>query len=509
MKINLFFIATFLCLNVYAQIPDDALRTAWFTQNGSARNIAIGGVNASLGGDITSANINPAGLGMYKTSELIFSPGFNFNNNKFSYRGTDTTVKKNIFQYGPIGVVFGAGSTNKYSKWTSTAFSISVNQLASYNNHVQYSGYNNYSSFTEQYLEELVRDRADTNAALSNYIFGSSLAFRTYLVDTVLVGNQIGYKSLVPISTGVNQSFDANTQGGYHEIAIGLAGNIEDKLYIGGSLTIPIIYYKKDFYYSEKDATNNPNNNFAYFDYHETSTSSGAGIGLKLGMIYKPQNNLRLGLAFHTPQMMSYKDQIRSWLTANTEAYAGLKSENSDNLNNGKPGDRNYNLITPWRAIASASLIFSENADIKKQKGFISADVEYVNYRGSRYSVKGNKNDNLNSNYYTILNNEIKDYYKGNINIRVGGELKFNVFMFRLGAAYYGSPYADATLKADRFITSGGIGYRNHGMFIDLGYSQIIVNDVSFPYRLNDVANTYAVQKGGYGNLMMTVGFKF
>lgn len=507
MKKILFFISTLVCLNAFSQSPDDALRTAWFTQNGTARNMAIGGVNASLGGDITSANINPAGLGFYKTKEFVMTPGFAINNNKLSYRGTDTTNTKSNFLYGPVGFVFGNASTNKYSKWTSSAFSISVNQLASYNNHIQYSGYNNYSSYTEQYLEELIRDKADTNAALSNYIFGSSLAFRTYLVDTVLIGNQIGYKSLVPISTGVNQMYDANTKGGYHEIAIGLAGNIDDKIYVGGSLTIPITYYQREFNYSEKDATNNPNNNFSYFNYREIATSKGTGVGLKLGMIYKPQNDIRIGFAFHTPQLMSYKDEIRSWLTANTEQYAGLKSENSDHLNSNNPGSRNYNLITPWRAIASASFIFKEDADIKKQRGFISADVEYVNYRGARFSTKDNTQDGL-VNYYAVINDQIKSYYKGNFNFRVGGELKFNDFMLRLGAAYYGSPYADATLKANKLITSGGIGYRNHGVFIDLTYSQVFVNDVNFPYRLNDVANTYAVQKGGTGNIVMTVGFK-
>ncbi|MFX6334815.1 hypothetical protein ABTF54_19320, partial [Acinetobacter baumannii] len=85
------------------------------------------------------------------------------------------------------------------SKWTSSAFAVSVNQIANYNNRVQFRGFNNYSSFTEQYLEELTRDRADTNAALSNYIFGSSLAFRTFLVDTLAApnGSVIGYQSLV------------------------------------------------------------------------------------------------------------------------------------------------------------------------------------------------------------------------------------------------------------------------------------------------------------------------
>ncbi len=193
-------------------------------------------------------------------------------------------------------------------------------------------------------------------------------------------------------------------------------------------------------------------------------------------MIYKPQDNIRLGFAFHTPQFMSYKDQIRSWLTANTEAYAGLKSESSDHLNNNNPGDRSYNLLTPWRAIASASFIFKEDQDIKNQKGFISADIEYVNYRGARFSAGDNTQSSL-VDYYNLINTQIKDYYKGNVNVRVGGELKFSLWMLRLGAAYYGSPYADASLKANRFIASGGIGYRNYGMFVDLGYSQVFAND--------------------------------
>jgi hypothetical protein len=80
--------------------------------------------------------------------------------------------------------------------------------------------------------------------------------------------------------------------------------------------------------------------------------------------------------------------------------------------------------------------------------------------------------------------------------------------MLRLGAAYYGSPYADDNIKADKLLLSAGIGYRNKGMFIDLSVSQSVLNDAQFPYRLNDKANTYAVQTGNVQNVMMTVGFK-
>ncbi len=510
MKQYLSIICLLTAFSAIAQNPDDALRTAWFTQNGTARNMATGGVMGSLGGDITANHVNPAGIGLYKTNEFVLSPGFGMNKNKLNYRGTDTSNSKNNFNYGTSGIIFGSTNTGQNRKWTSSAFAISVNELANYNNHIQFKGFNNFSSFTEQYLEELTRDRADTNAALSNYIFGSSLAFRTFLIDTLRGpgGSVAGYQSLVPISTGVNQLYDASTRGGYHEIALGLAGNLEDKMYIGGSLTIPIVSYQRDLTYSETDATASTTNQFKSFEYKETFTSHGFGIGAKIGVIYKPQEFWRIGFAFHSPQAMSYTDRISSSITANTETYAGIKTASSNDLNSGNPGERKYDLITPWRAIVSASYVFREISDTRRQRAFISADLEYVNYRGARFS-SADKNDESLKNYYQLVNDAIKDTYKGNINLRLGGELKLHTIMFRLGGAYYGSPYADNNIQANRILATGGIGYRDHGMFIDLTYSHTFTKDAQFAYRLNDKPNTFAEQGGSRGTVMLTLGFKF
>ena len=503
----LLFLMSFCCgLYAKAQVPDDALRSAWFIPGGTARNIAIGGAMGSLGGDITANNINPAGIGLYKTKEIVLTPGFMLNNNKFNYRGESNNLKQNAFAYGATGIIIGTANPYR-GGWTSSAFSISVNQLASFNNHTYYKGFNNMSSYSEQYLEELIRDGASPDAALSNYIFGSSLAFRTFLIDTTIVAGRLGYKSLVPISSGVIQEYNSTTKGGYHEAALGIAGNLEDKLYVGGSLVIPIVHYERDFFFKETDATSNTGNRFGYFNFHEMLNSNGIGIGAKLGMIYKPKEFWRIGFAIHTPQIIAFKDEIRATLSANTEGYAGTRTETSNNLNSGNPGTRQYNIIKPWRAIASASYVFREVSNTKKQRAFLSADIEYVNYKGARFTAANNSSDGL-KNYYKMVNEEIKDYYKGNLNFRVGGELKFDPWMFRAGLAYYGSPYADDNLKASRFITSTGIGYRNYGFFIDLAYAQTISKDVNFPYRLNDVPNTYATQKGNTGTVVLTLGFK-
>lgn len=511
MKANFIFIIFILSFSITnAQEPSDALRLSWFSFNGSARNMATGGVMGSLGGDITASHINPAGLGLFKTKEFIISPGYHLNNNQLLFRSTDTVAKKNNFNYGTIGFVIGKPSNPNRSKYTSTAFSFSINQLANYNNHIQFKGFNNFSSFSEQYLEELTRDGANITAAEQNYIYGSSLAFRTYLVDTLadVNGNVIGFQSLVPISTGVNQEYNENTRGGLHEIALGFASNLEDKLYVGGSVNIPISSYQREFTYSEKDAINDPNNDFDNFVYTEKYKSFGAGIGAKLGFIYKPQEHWRLGFAFHTPQLMAFKDKIRSWMTTNTEAYAGIKSESSDALNSGNAGERKYNLITPWRTMVSVSYVFREVQNVKKQRAFISADIEFVNYRGARFS-RSDDDDMVAKAYYKMVNAEVKDYYKGNFNFRLGGELKLNTFMFRLGGAYYGSPYKQRVLNANKLLLTGGLGYRNYGFFIDLAYAHSFNKDVVFPYRLNDKPNTFAEQTGSRGNIMLTLGIKF
>src|SRR5215210_4500305 len=95
-----------------SQLPEDVLKYSYFPQHGSARNLAIGGAMGSLGGDINALFVNPAGLGLYKTRELVLTPGFMFNNNKIDFRGTNTKSNKSAFDIGTSGIVIGFNSPN-------------------------------------------------------------------------------------------------------------------------------------------------------------------------------------------------------------------------------------------------------------------------------------------------------------------------------------------------------------------------------------------------------------
>ncbi|MFA9206301.1 MAG: OmpP1/FadL family transporter [Burkholderiaceae bacterium] len=504
MKKLFFLILMGSSLTIYAQEPQDGLRLSWFAPSGTARSNALGGAMGSLGGDLSSNHINPAGLGFYKSSELLLTPKFLVQTNNFTYRGTSSSTTNSKSNFGSVGIVFADGQ--KRNNWTSTAFSITFNQIANYNNHSSFGGKNNFSSFSEKYLEELVGDRADTNAALGNYIFGSSLAFRTYLVDTTAnaKGAVTGYQSLVPISTGVNQSYDAITTGSYDELAFGWGGNMEDKLYLGASLVLPMINYTKSVTYSEADATSNPDNNFGGFVIDEHFSSRGWGLGAKLGIIYKPESFLRVGFTIHTPQVISFRDQMSASMTTNTEKYAGIQSASSSELNNGYPGTREYTVATPTKAILSTSYFFASPGKPAQPLGFISADLEFINYAATRFY--SNNYDKATSDYYNLINSAVKASYKNNINFKIGSEIKLTSnWMIRAGAAYYGSPYKDETLKASRMVLSGGIGYRTNRNFIDFTIVSSSSKDAVFPYRLNDKPNTYANLTGN--QLLFNIGY--
>ena len=517
MKKYILLISLFTCAKVYAQIPEDAVRFSWYPQSGTARNMAIGGAMGSLGGDITAVNVNPAGIGFYKTAEFVFTPSFFLNNNKVNYRESLSEGKRNAFNLGPTGVIFG--SSNRRKPANSSAFSVSINQVANFQNTLRYNGYNNYSSFSEQFAEEFSKSGMTIDNVLnsnSSLPYSSAVALYTYLIDTVTINGETVVKGapeyLLDSGMALRQEMFKKTGGGMYDFSLAFAQNIKDKFLWGVTLGIPFVNYKSNTTFTETDTSSNNFNHFKSFTYNDNFTTSGVGFNLKVGAIYKPTEYIRLGLALHTPTFMYLTDTRTTTLHTNLETPTGLPESfdvSSRTFTNDQPGESKYKQTAPWKAILSASYVFREVENVKKQRGFLTADIEYVNHKSSRFSSDNENITQDEKTYYKALNNVVKHTYKGAFNFRVGGELKFNVIMARLGFAYYSNPYKDAALKANQTLLSGGLGYRNKGFFVDLTYVHRVSKDVNFPYRLSDRANTFASLDQKRGNVVATVGFKF
>ena len=245
-----------LSIQSYAQLPEDAIRYSWLTPNGTARSTAIGGALTALGGDLQSMFVNPAGLGQFKTSELVLTPGFNFSNNKANYLGGSDKDAKSGMSFGTSGFVFGS------PRWQ---FGLGISRTANFNSNIAYNGVNNQSSYSEKYLEELINNNVtDPNQAAQNYPYGSSLAINTFLVEPDLdaSGNATGYYSLATPSTGLKQEQVINTSGGMTSFGFSASRNFSDKFFVGGSFTLDYITYRRDQTFRESDNTSNTANDF-------------------------------------------------------------------------------------------------------------------------------------------------------------------------------------------------------------------------------------------------------
>lgn len=502
----LFFL--FTVIYSFAQEPADALRYSFLTQpGGTARNQAIGGAGGALGGEFTSLFINPAGLGFYKTGDFAFTPSFSFQNSKSNYLNNPENAKNTSFSIGTTGFILASPSQGKSVR--SFAIGFGINRMADFNNHIYYKGTNHTSSYSEQYLEQLAGDNVtDPNDAANNYPFGASLAFNTFLIDTLqnADGSVGGYKTQANPATGLLQQNTINTSGGITDASIGAGLNLKDKWYFGASLSFPFLSYNRNASYKETDASGDPNNNFNYFISSETLQTKGIGVNGKFGAIFKPVQDISLGLAIHTPTFYQLTDEYNAEITTDLEGYGGegVKHQSSTDLNDGQLLESKYNLTTPWRAILSGAYIFREVENVQDQRGFVSADIEYVNYKDA--SFHDVNNDASSKDYYNSLNKVIDNLYKNAINVRLGGELKFNTVMFRLGGAYYGNPYQNES--ANLIKVSGGIGYRNRGMFIDLTYVYSTNKDINYPYLLQDKPNVPAYLKNNAGNIVVSFGVK-
>ncbi len=520
------FIAGFVMFTLqqsFAQDALDALRFSYLTATGSARSQAIGGAGISLGGDISSTFINPAGLAQFKTNEIVFSPGFYMNRAKLNYNDSTFKGNKSAFNTGVSGLIFSRGSRFKSSNIRNTTIAIAVNQSANFNSKFAYRGRNNVSSYSEKWLEELVyNNETNFDNALNNYPHGASLALQGYLIDSTI--GFTGYRTNADIAKmPLDQSFSYETRGGMHEAAFAMAWNRKEKILYGVTIGIPFINYSRKTTVTETDGTNNADNDFKNFTFTETFSTKGNGFNARLGVIFKPVEYFRIGFTFHTPSLLTLTDRTDATVTTNIENYA--KRINNDNskpstftystkeFTDGNDYSYQYQLLTPWRLGASASYVFREIKDVTKQKAFITADVELINYKAISYSSNETLPAAGEEAYFKSVNQSIDELYKMALNARIGGELKFETFMVRAGFNYLGSPYQKTVLPAGakgwRMTPSLGVGYRDKGFFADLTYAHTIGRDIHIPYLLQDSQYPLAKNNLTNGQIIATVGLKF
>lgn len=475
-----------------AQTDIDALRYSTPMSLGTARSASIGNAITGVGGDISTINSNPAGLAQLGISEFTFSGGFNVTSSKNNYLGNQTPDQQSAFQINNFGVVYVPKKRFKNIKNISVA--ASYNRLASFNYKVSAKGKNDKSSYSDIYAEQLNADNADSNSAMTNYPFGSSLAFESGIIGRT--EDNLFYSIL---ELPLNQRFEIRKSGNLNDLSFGSGIAFNDKFMLGLSVGIPFVSYDETFYVRETDDAG-LTDDLNYWDKEDKYRTEGTGINAKIGILFHPISNLRLGASFTTPTRYSMTDKYATKFRADYETYT------LENFNNPAEGYFDYKMVTPLKFNGGAAFIHPK-------LGFVSIEYEMTNPSKTKYVFADNMYDL--KDFESNLNESISNKYKAVHTIKAGIEGKFAEFYrARVGFQYRTSAFVNQDVinqfaKNTMMTFSGGLGYRGKNFYVDVAYVHMLSDEFIVPYTVKLAPSDVLTSKFSRSNIILTAGFKF
>ena len=535
-----------------AQTALDLYQMSAYDLRGTARFMSMGGAFGALGGDLSTLNQNPGGIGVYRKSEV----GVTLDIDMQSAKSTTLSGMESINQtkvacnnFGYIGSIYTGSETMPFFQWGA-----SYNRAASFNR--RYKGtFGSMNGSLSNYIAGYTTDEnwpsstlvgSDNNYFAYNAPWMSILGYNSFIINPV--GNGSNYNGLWretgditgPASTGVS-TFDVEERGYIDEYEINFGGNIRDVVYWGIGFGITDIDYTQSTYYTEDienaripqqrpaipddpegdivdgqvvDGTTTGNGGFGLAN---AKHISGSGYNFKAGIIVRPINELRLGFAVHTP---TYYNLTQTALADIDYGY-GYTSGPAKPDYTGTPEDYvQWKYRTPWRMIVSAAGVIGSRA-------IVSVDYEYRPYQTMSAKSDGGYE-------YSDIQTDVKSYYKASNILRIGAEYRLNSHLsVRAGYAYESTPtkteFQESKIpvytsnpddsgtnpsysvdKSSQYITCG-LGYRYKNFYADAAYVHKHRESTFHPYTANSYTSTpySATIAQNSNNIVLSVGLKF
>lgn len=499
---------------------DDAFRFSDFSQNGTARFRGIGGNHAALGGDASNIFGNAAGLAFYNRSELSISPSFTSSNNQSTFLGQQTVGSMGKVSVGQFSAIF-AGGDNRNRRLRRSAWGISYSQSANFFDYSTAQGLNNNqnSSIAQSYVESANSAGFSGQELSDGFLpasrqadFKEAAAYGLFLInptETTTPSYSGPPYSRFDANTAKNQQSTLSRSGTHSQWTLTYAGNLDDKLYIGGSIALTHLRYSSDFNFLES-----PVNGQYFVNYGQINRFDvkGNGINASFGLIYKLSPDIQLGATILSPTFSGNTETFGQTLTANAKnpnpGNFTLKTNTVDVVDPSNVFE--YTLQTPFRASGGATYFIN-----KGKIGFLTATVEYVNYQGMRVRTSAFTNQQDNTAFRNDVKAVVRDTYQDVVNFRGGAEFRAGLLRIRAGAAYIPSSYKlnlDRVAPADRskLLLSAGLGIRNERFFADLSGSYLTYKSGYSPYQLNnDAASPTVAINNRSTNVMLSVGVFF
>ncbi len=493
-------LAFLLCglpLMINAQDAFDVLQMSQTELRGTSRFQSMAGAFGALGGDISTLTQNPAGIGVYRSSDLGITMSVDRNSSK---AGVDemSSTRFNVNNVGYVGVIRLDSEVVP-----NLNFGFSYNRLQSYNRHYVGGVANIPTSMSNFIADEFVNMPGYTEADLywtddfNPYFDGYApwAAVTTYDMPTktngyvgIINANGDYMQGLFGDGTRGDAYYEVDERGHADEYNIAFGGNVSNKLYFGLDFGILDLDYRSFQAYEEdldnayimlddEDLLLSPisnQNTRADWGLYNYLHSEGTGVNFKFGLIWRPTKELRIGAAFHTPTFYDMRDTyyVESSLKAYQDGNQLYRAEKGSN--DGYDYSSSYTISTPWRFMGSLAGVIGTS-------GIISLDYECVANKTMRIG------DDRGHNYPDVTAN-VKDYFKPTHIIRLGAEYRLSPsWSLRGGYSYKTTQVEKGVDEYDYNISTVGtnptyqydnsvqnitcgLGYRYKSFYTDLAY---------------------------------------
>lgn len=443
---------------------------------GTARYVGMGGALGALGADLSTMSFNPAGIGLYRKSDIALTFGGLWNTERIKEENSGKGT------FDQIGFVYALKTGSRDCPFFNVGFNYQKKANFHYNFYAPFN-LNGLSQMDQ--IAELVSYGYDSDYNLAGIAVDNEYLTPIYVPNPDKPGEEmIGryynkfsgtYARLAHHSAGSQNAFDIN-----------FSANIRDRGYVGMTIGAENINYRGWSTYYEENSYINENNQEIYGDYSLFNDFHvhGYGMNVKFGGIVRPieDSPFRIGFAFETP----------TWYRMKNSTYFDL----SDHVENVRTDTResylDYNITTPWKVRASmGSTVGTSFA--------WGVDYEFSNHAGTKIGYP-NYDDWNNSSIYSSMSNDrdramnlyTKSMLRGQHTVKAGIEFRpVSAFAIRMGYNFVSSPY-NKQVEYDQFsidswamnyetgtsymrpdvtnIVTFGLGYKFKKFYIDLAY---------------------------------------
>lgn len=537
MKQKLLYLSLGLVAAITASAQETYLNAAVTTEdlNGTARYVGMGGAMDALGAELSTIGSNPAGIGMFRSSQAKVSFGFVSQEGGQSFGGANKTN----MSFDQVGFVYAM----RTSKRSYVNFAFNYHKSANFDYIL--SAANTLNSASQNKLSYL-KGLKDYNVVYDNegYYYGAdnngyiSNLFNTvdYLNENVLINEGSNGRFY---NEATDYRLDRAHTGYIGEYDFNLSGNVNDRFYWGLTFGVKDVHYHGYSEYTENLVSYGDGvtpEDVGSVTMSDERHVTGTGFDVKAGIIFRPveESPFRIGLSVATP----------TWYDLTSDNYTELNNNSQVGAYDNGNYDYSYDfrLNSPWRFGLSLGTTVGNYLAI-------GAGYEYADYAhlDTRFKDDGYYDDW--GTYYSsstsdkTMNDATKKTLQGVSTLKIGAEFKPDPSIaVRLGYNYVSPMYRDEAAKgievnsSNNALTSttdytnweatnritAGVGYNIDKFSIDLAYQYSAQNGKFHPFADYDyqyVENGSTVTLSNYADavkvsnkrhqLLLTLGYRF